>query len=88
MQLLGPFRRKVFHAIDSHLPKLRGKGVKSEVNFTDPSSGERLGLFDHPKPGTKIMPLSKPTLVEVRNVCREVTCPINLFMCMEVAHTR
>ena len=61
------------HAIDSHISKLKGKGMKSEVNFTDPSSGERLGLFNRPKPGTKIMPPSKPTLAEVRNLQCEMT---------------
>ena len=39
--------------------------MKSQITFTDPS-GERLGLFHRPKPGTKIMPKAKPTLAEVR----------------------
>ena len=54
--------------MDSRLPKLRGKGMESPVNFTNPSSGKRLGLFNRPKPGTKVMPPAKPTLAEVRPV--------------------
>ena len=51
--------------MDSRAPKLAGRGVEYDIDFTDPSSGKRLGLFHHPKPGTKVMPRSKPTLAEV-----------------------
>ena len=51
--------------MDSRAPKLASKGTEYNIDFTDPSSGERLGIFHHPKPGTKIMPRSKPTLAEV-----------------------
>ena len=42
--------------------------MSSPVNFTDPSSGRRLGFFDRPKRGSKVMPRATPTLAEVTSV--------------------
>ena len=60
--------KKVVHPMDGSLPKLRGRGMASPVNFTNPLSGKRLGLFDRPKPGTRIMPPAKPSLDEVSSL--------------------
>ena len=47
-------------------PKLKGsRGTALPTRFMDPSAGKRLGIFEHPKPGQKVMPLHEPTLAEV-----------------------
>ena len=47
-------------------PKLSGsRGTVPPTHFMDHRAGKRLGIFEYPKPGQKVMPPHEPTLEEV-----------------------
>ena len=46
-------------------PRMEGRGSTKWLNFMDPTVGKRLGLFERPSPGAKVMPPAMPSLQEV-----------------------
>ena len=54
-------------------PRLRGRDDSTPVDFMNPEAGKRLGIFDHPPPGTAVMPPHKPSLAEVYKTMYQLT---------------
>ena len=62
---LGMPNKSVAHTVDRMPSRLKGRDNRTPVDFMNPEAGKRLGIFDHPRPGTAIMPPHKPSLAEV-----------------------
>ena len=62
---LGMPNKSVAHPIPRISPRLKGRDNRTPVDFMNPEAGKRLGIFDHPRPGTAVMPPHKPSLAEV-----------------------
>lgn len=54
-------------------PRLKGRDDSTPVDFMNPEAGKRLGIFDHPQPGTAVMPPHKQSLAEVYKSMYQLT---------------